>query len=132
MNIKRAIATGILAWLIIFTVFAIMNFIPGIRESMVIQGLIGGLCIIPAAIIGASIYYKKSNRGNGFLIGIVMVFVALLLDLLITVPFIEIPYNGRGHIQFLANPVLWILLIENVIVIHLYWLRKVKPSIEIK
>ena len=55
-----------------------------------------------------------------------MVSTAILLDVIITVPLVEIPYNGGSYQAFFTNPLLWILVIENVAVVYFYWRLKVR------
>lgn len=79
--------------------------------------------IIFFGILGATIYYKKVSKTNGLLLGIAMSITALVLDILITVPFVEIP-NGRSYYNFFSSPVLWILAIMNTLSVYFYWKKK--------
>ncbi|GAB5527692.1 MAG: hypothetical protein Roseis2KO_55640 [Roseivirga sp.] len=126
MNIKRAVAAGNLVWLGIFSLFAVFNYIPGIQDSVLIQGLLIGIAIIPFAAWGTSFYYKKGAGGNGFKLALIMMAVAMVLDAIITVPLIEIPLHGRNHYEFFTYPLLYILVAENLLVIWLYWKFKIK------
>ncbi|MCE7993009.1 MAG: DUF5367 domain-containing protein [Roseivirga sp.] len=126
MNIKRAITAGSLVWLGIFSLFAIFNFIPGIRDSESIQGLLIGVVIIPMAWQGTAYYYKKGAGGHGLSIALIMMAVAMALDAIITVPLIEIPLHDRNHYEFFTYPLLYILVAENILVIWLYWKLKIK------
>lgn len=127
MKTKRAVLCGALVWLMIFSLFTVLSFIPGIKDSETQQGIVIGIFIIPSASLGAAIYYKGGDRTNGLIIGLVMIGVALILDAIITVPFVEIPYNGRGYSTFFTNPLLWILVVENITVIFIYWKLRIKP-----
>ncbi len=128
MKITRAILVGSLVWMFVLTTFTILSFIPGIKDSEIQQGFIIGVLLIPLASIGAALYYRKGDNTNGFKVGIVMVSTALLLDVIITVPLVEIPYNGGSYQTFFTNPLLWILVLENLAVVYFYWRLKVKPS----
>jgi len=130
MKTIRTILTGTLVWFLIFSVFTVMSFIPGIKELEILQGFIIAAFIIPFASMGAAIYYKKGDKTNGFIIGSMMVLTALILDALVTVPFVEIPYNGSSYSKFFTNPLLWILVLENIAVIYFYWKIKVKPQLQ--
>ncbi|MBY0425990.1 MAG: DUF5367 domain-containing protein [Cytophagales bacterium] len=121
----RAILTGGLVWVFIFISFTILDIIPTIKDSMNLQALIVGVLIIPFALFGASIYYKNGNNNNGFVLGIKMVVTALLLDALITVPFVVIP-TGGSYQSFYAFPLLWLLVVVNITTVYLYWKLKVK------
>jgi hypothetical protein len=126
MKVVRAILSGSLAWLLVLSTFTAMSFIPGMKDSELQQGWVIGFFIIPFASLGAAIYYKNGDKTNGLLIGLIMVTTALLLDVCITVPLVEIPYNGSSYSKFFTNPLLWVLVAENVAVIYLYWKWKVK------
>jgi hypothetical protein len=126
MNIKRAIIAGGLVWFGIFSLFAVFNFIPGIQDSVIIQGLLIGIAIIPFAAMGTAFYYKKGAGGNGLNLALIMMAVAMALDAIITVPLIEIPLHGRDHYEFFTYPLLYILVVENLLVIWLYWKLKIK------
>jgi len=128
MKIGRAILLGSMVWLFVITTFTVLSFIPGIKESEIQQGLVLGILLIPFASLGAAFYYKKGDNTNGFKLALVMVSTALLLDVLITVPLVEIPYNGSSYTIFFTNPLLWILVLENVAVVYFYWRLKVRPS----
>ncbi|MFY0687453.1 MAG: DUF5367 family protein [Cyclobacteriaceae bacterium] len=123
MNIKRAMLTGSLVWLITFTLFSVYGAIPGTADYI---GLLIGLSLIPVSILGASIYFKKATPTNGLLVAITMVFTAVSLDMLITVPFYEIPYNNGSYQRFLSDPLLWALVGENIITIYTYWYFKIR------
>lgn len=123
MKIVRAIASGILVWALILSVFTATSFTPAITQIAMLQWLVVGAFIVPFAWIGAALYYRKKQMAdvNGLVSGSIMLTTALLLDALITVPFIEIPYNGSSYTAFFSNPMLWVLVAENIAVIYLYW-----------
>lgn len=127
MNFTRAIISGVLIWLLIFSAFIVLFFIPGVKDSPALQGLIVGLLILPIGSWGTSFYYQKGKKEVVFPVAVVIAFTALVLDAMITVPFIEIPFNGRGHVEFFTAPLFWILFTEIVMVVCVYWARKVKP-----
>lgn len=120
----RAILTGALVWVFIFISFTILGTIPTIKDSMNLQALIVAVFIIPFAIFGASVYYKNGNNDNGFVLGIKMVITALILDALITVPFVVIP-TGGSYLSFYTFPLLWLLVAVNIATVYLYWKLKV-------
>jgi hypothetical protein len=120
MKTGRAILAGALIWLLVFVLFGVLDFIPATRDSQLWQGVIAGVLVIPFALLGAWFYYKNGARGNGGLVALVMVTTALLLDVLITVPLVELPYHGRDHQYFFTNPTLWIIVMEDLLVIYFY------------
>jgi Family of unknown function (DUF5367) len=127
MNKLRAILIGALVWLFLFITFALLGYVPVIKDSLNQQAFIVGILIIPFATFGAFIYYKNGNNENGFIVGLIMVVTALVLDALITVPLLEIP-SGRSYQSFFTYFGLWILAIINLTTVYLYWKFKVIPS----
>jgi hypothetical protein len=128
----RAVLSGSMVWAFVFSIFAVFSFIPGIKDSQMQQGLIVGAFMLPFAYLGASFHYKKGDKTHGLTIGFIMVAIALVLDALITVPFVEIPYHGSSYVKFYTNPLLWIIVVENMAIIYLYWKLKIKSPIIIK
>jgi hypothetical protein len=125
----RAILVGSLIWLMIFSTFTVLSYIPNIKDSALQQFLIVALLAIPFTILGASIFYKNRNKANGFLIGLIIVITALTLDVLITVPFTIIPNQGTYH-SFFTSKFLWILVAEVVTIVYFYWKLKIKTKLQ--
>ncbi len=75
--------------------------------------------IVFFAIGSAKFYYSKNYNMSGLQLGIIMSLTALFLDVLITVPFVEIP-NGRSYESFFTSPVLWILALVNAFSVFLW------------
>lgn len=125
MNNSRAILSGALTWLFVAIAFSVLGYIPVIKDSLNQQTLIIAVLIVPFAILGASVYYRNGNKGNGVIIGLIMVATALVLDALITVPFIEMP-KGGSYKSFYAYPLLWLLVLVNIATVYFYWRLKVK------
>lgn len=126
MKIIRAILSGSIVWILVFSLFTLLSFVPIAKDSQVLQSIIVALFIIPFAYWGAKIYYKKGSTTNGLIIGLIMVTTALILDAIITVPLVVIPHNGGDYFTFFTSTILWILVVINLAVIHLYWKMKVK------
>jgi len=126
MKIVRASLIGSVVWTVIFCLFTLLSILPITKDSQTLQALIVGICIIPSAYIGAKIYYKNGNSGNGLIIGLIMVTTALILDALITVPLVEIPYNKGDYLTFFSSTILWFLVSINIVVIYYYWKTKIQ------
>ncbi|MCU0437876.1 MAG: DUF5367 domain-containing protein [Raineya sp.] len=123
----RAILTGALIWLFIFITFAILGYIPTIKDSLNQQTLIVAIFIVPFALFGASIFYKNGNKVHGLISGTIMSVTAIILDALITVPFVEIP-KGGSYASFFTFPLFWLLVTINTVTVYLYWFFKIKRS----
>ncbi|KAF2509435.1 DUF5367 domain-containing protein [Flavobacterium zhairuonense] len=124
MNYFRAIFSGFLVWILVSISFYILDQTPFIKDFFWIQSAIVMFGIIFFGIFGAKIYFRKTPQTNGLLLGITMSATALILDVLITVPFVEIP-NGRSYYSFFTSPVLWLLATINALSVYFYWRKKV-------
>lgn len=127
MNYPRALLAGIIAWLCVVITFYVLEHIPFFNESMTTQAFIAAFTIIFYAWFAAWFYYKKAAKKSGLLAGIVITGTALILDVLVTVPFIEIP-KGSSYQAFFSNPLLWILAVINVLTVFLYLKRNTSVS----
>lgn len=123
----RAISTGALVWLCVAISFAVLELVPQLKDSLNQQAFIVGILIVPFAIIGASLYYRNGNKENGLMLGLTMAFTALVLDVIITVPFIEVP-KGGSYQSFFSYPALWLMVLINVTTVFFFWKLKIKGS----
>ena len=119
MNWGRALLSGTIAWLCVVITFYILENIPFVQKSPAAVAIIATFAIVFYAWVAAIIYYKNARKESGLQTGIVITTTALILDALITVPFIEIP-KGSSYQVFFSNPLLWILAIVNVITVYAY------------
>ena len=124
MNWVRAIFSGTIGWLCVVITFYILENIPFVQKSPNTLTIIASSTIVFYAWFSAMIYYKKAEKKSGIQAGIVITATALILDVLITVPFIEIP-KGSSYQAFFSNPLLWILAIINVITVFVYYKRTI-------
>lgn len=128
MKYFRTILIGAMVWAFIFSSFAILALVPVIKDSLHLQALVVGILIVPFALFGASVFYKNGNKENGLTVGMIMVLTALILDALITVPFIEIP-KGGSYMSFYSFPLLWVLVLINIMTVYFYWKLKIKKIV---
>ena len=127
MKVVRVIVSGVLIWALIFIAFTLMSFIPLIKESELQQNLILYILLVPIVFLGATFYYKKGSKTNGFFVGVVMTIIGLIIDTFITVPFVIIPQHGT-YSSFFINPLLWITSIEFILIVYFYWKMKVRKT----
>jgi hypothetical protein len=119
MKYIRALFSGILVWFAVSISFYILEQIPVVKNSFFLQSVIVAICIAFFAIVAAKFYYLKNYKMSGLQLGIIMSLTALFLDVIITVPFVEIP-NGRSYESFFTSPVLWVLAFLNAISVFLW------------
>lgn len=121
----RGIFSGIIVWLCISISFFVLEHIPVLKNSFLTQTAIVMVLTVLYAFTAARFYYKKRYKTNGLRLGIAISGTALLLDVLITVPFIEIPNRG-SYGSFFSSPVLWLLALTNTFSVYFYWRKKVR------
>jgi hypothetical protein len=126
MKYSRGIFSGFIVWLCVSISFYLLDNILLLKDYFLIQAAIVMVLIVFYAIVGAKFYYQKKYSTNGFALGVLMSGTALFLDVLITVPFVEIP-EGRSYESFFTSPILWALATINAFSVYLYWKRKIKP-----
>lgn len=123
MNYLRAVLSGVILWICVALTFFILEHTPIAKDSLNIQTALICILIVFYASFGASFYYKKGTSTSGIPIGIIMSLTAILLDILIFVPFVEIP-KGHTYHDFFSNPLLWILTVLNVLTVYFYWKKR--------
>ncbi|WP_343695025.1 DUF5367 family protein [Flavobacterium sp.] len=119
MKYFRAIFSGILVWAGVSFSFYILENILIVNDAFFWQSFMTTIFIVFFAIGSAEFYYIKNYKMSGLRLGIIMSLTALFLDVIITVPYVEIP-NGRSYESFFASPVLWILAFVNAFSVFLW------------
>lgn len=127
MSKIRAIIVGGFIWILGSSFYAASYLFPFLENQELQANLVLALAIIPNAWLGAHIYYKGANI-HGLIFGIIAVLTAILLDAIITVPYIIIPQGG-SYQDFFSAPAFWLIAFEYLMVIILYWRIKVRPSL---
>lgn len=116
LNIKHAIISSLVVYLIGITSYIVSYFIPLLDDKDLQANLVLMIVLIPAVLIGANLYYRRGYSTKGLLLGTVMFMGAMILDALITVPFFIIPYGG-SYLSFFGDPGFWLIAIEYVAVV---------------
>ena len=119
INIKRAIISAGIVWILAVLSFVTSYFIPVMSDPDLQANWVLSIALIPSALIGAHIYYRKGHKTNGFVLGTSMFLVAMILDAAITVPFLIMPYGGN-YITFFTDPGFWLIAVEYVSVVASY------------
>lgn len=119
-NIQRAIISASLVWILGVTAFAASYIVPVMSDPDLQANWVLSIVLIPSAVLGARIYYRKGRKTNGFVLGASMFLVAMILDALITVPVFIMPYGGN-HISFFTDPGFWLIAVEYVSIVAIYW-----------
>ncbi len=120
INIKSVIISAVIVWILGVMAFVASYFVPVMPDPDVQANWVLSIALVPGALIGAHLYYRKGHKTNGFVLGTAMFLMAMLLDALITVPLLIIP-NGGSYLTFFTDPAFWLIAIEYVSVVAGYW-----------
>ncbi|AEV31298.1 hypothetical protein Oweho_0276 [Owenweeksia hongkongensis DSM 17368] len=120
LNFKHAVISAATVYAIGILTFVSSYFIPLLDDPDYQANLVLMIAIIPAAYLGAHLYYRKAHNTNGFILGASMFVGAMVLDALITVPLVIIP-NGGNYISFFGDRGFWLIGVEYVAVVATYW-----------
>ncbi|NNF32933.1 MAG: DUF5367 family protein [Saprospiraceae bacterium] len=104
IHLKSALISSLIVYAIAIIAFVASYFYPVMDDADLQANYVLSFVIIPAAFIGAHIYYRKGHLTNGIVLGLIMFLIAIVLDALITVPFFIIPYGG-DYISFFTDRV---------------------------
>lgn len=121
MRLLRAIGLGALFWLIIFVEISITMI--GLKLDNLTTYIIHYIVMIPLAILIAWLYYKSKDKINGFLLGLIIVIVGIILDMIITIPLFVIPAGGN-YLSYFSELYLIAGLIEGIIIVGIYDLAR--------
>ncbi|OJJ21491.1 hypothetical protein BKI52_13175 [marine bacterium AO1-C] len=127
MKIQRVIFTGLFNWVATFSIFITLMFLPFTKDSLMLQNLFFVIAIAIFAYVTAALYYKNGHTGNGLAVGLAHLVIPLLMDSIITIPFILIPY-GSSYQEFFTNPILLPITAEVLVITYAYWRLKAKAS----
>ncbi|QSE98793.1 DUF5367 family protein [Fulvivirga lutea] len=120
LNLKQVVISSLVVYIIGITAFVGSYFVEILENANQQANYVLMLAIIPAALIGAYLYYRRGYQTNGFLLGTMMFLGAMLLDAIITVPVFIIP-NGGDYLSFFGDPGFWLIAVEYISVVAAYW-----------
>ncbi|WP_417611933.1 DUF5367 family protein [Owenweeksia hongkongensis] len=120
LNLKHVAISAATVYAIGILAFVGSYFVPLLDDADFQANLVLMIAIIPAAYLGAHLYYRKAHGTNGFLLGGSMFLGAMILDALITVPLFIIP-NGGNYVSFFGDPGFWLIGVEYIGVVVAYW-----------
>jgi len=119
MEIKRAIISAAIIWIIGVTAYILSYFVV-IMDNPELQGnLVLIITLVPSTFLGIKYYYKNGTHTTGFKLGVFMFLVTFCLDALITVPLFIIPAGGN-HLTFFTDPWFWLIGLEYILLVGIY------------
>ena len=125
LNLKHAIISSLVVYVVGLLAFVGSYFVPIMEDLDLQANIVLMAAIIPAAYLGAYLYYRRGYTTPGFVLGSVLFSSAIVLDAIITVPVFIIP-NGGNHLTFFGDPGFWLIGFEYVAVVAAY--RKLKVA----
>ena len=128
MDKVKAIIIGGYIWILGASFYTASYFIPFLDDLEVQANLVLAISLIPNAWLGASIYYRQGANTHGLKLGAIVVLTAILLDAIITVPYLIIP-NGGSYQGFFGAPAFWLIVVEYLLIVFGYWYFKVNQRI---
>ncbi len=130
LNLKHAIISSLVVYVLGILAFVGSYFVPVMEDSDLQANIVLMAVIIPAAYLGAYLYYRRGNSTHGFVLGSVMFSSAIVLDAIITVPVFIIP-NGGNHLTFFGDPGFWLIGFVYVAVVAAFWKLKVVKQAQV-
>ncbi len=126
MSKVRAVIVGSFVWILGASFYSASYVFPFLEDLELQANLVLAIASIPNAWLGASLYYKKKTNLHGLTVGAIVVLTAMLLDAIITVPYVLLP-NGGSYQTFFGAPAFWLIAAEYLLIVFVYWTLKVKP-----
>lgn len=125
MNTIKTILFGAAIWLGGVSIYTVSYFIPVLRDVELQANISLAIGLIPIAWFAAKFYFKKESLDHSIKAAITMLLTAIILDVLITVPFLIIPYGG-SYQSFFTSFSFWLIATEYLTVILIYSRIKAK------
>ena len=115
MNIKRAILTGMLLWVLIFFEVSILLFGFKLEQKTTIFYISHYILLVILVIISSIVYFKarkiKPNFKEGVLLGVIFIITGAVLDSIITIPlFLNMNYSFLISLEMLGSDVLVVVV----------------------
>jgi len=123
MKLVRTISFGILIWIIGVTLYTLSFYIPILEDADQQANLWLSIVIVPVVWFASKLYYNKKVTTHGFWTGMIFFITSAILDALITVPLLILPYGGT-YFDFFIDFSFWVIGIEFVATVTLYWYLK--------
>jgi len=105
-----SIVCGILVWVLGISFYLLSFYVPILENPEQQSNIVLALAIIPSACFGTYLFYK-SRYTKPSTLALTFVFVAIILDALITVPVFIIP-NGGSYSEFFGDPMFYTIVVE--------------------
>lgn len=125
MNTIKAIIIGIFIWVVGVSFYTLSFYLPLLKDVELQANLTLAITMIPNVWLGMYLYYNWGGNMHGQEVGMIILPTLILLDALITVPYLIIPYGG-SYQGFFTTTSFWLIAIECLLAINLYWRINIK------
>ena len=120
IHIKSVMISALVVYVLGVTAFVASYFFPVMHDPDLQANWVLSIALIPSVALGTHIYYRKGHKTHGFILGVFMFLIAMLLDAIITVPLLIMPHGGN-HISFFTDPGFWLIAVEYISIVLAYW-----------
>ena len=120
MKTIKAIIIAVIIWVVGVSFFTLSYYLPILEDLELQANLTLAIILIPTVWLGTHLYYQWSGYVHGLKVGAIVVPTLILLDAALTVPYFIIPYGG-SYQEFFGAPSFWLIALECLLVIYLYW-----------
>ena len=127
MKTFRAILIGTAIWILGVSLYSVSFYVPLMDDLEQQANMVLFLVVMPLVWAGSALYYKKDRKTHGLKVGQAFLLTSVGLDAAITVPFLMIP-NGIDHYAFFTSMGFWIIAIEFLLVVVLFYYTRVYPK----
>lgn len=131
LNSKHAAFSSVVVYILGILAYVGSFFIPIMNDPELQANLVLMITIIPAAYLGAHIYYQKGHNTSGLVLGFAMFLGAIILDATITVPIFIIPNDGT-YMSFFGDPGFWLIGVEYMSIVAAYWKLNVVKKLKVE
>lgn len=109
-NRISSILHAILVWVLGVSFYLGSYYVPILENQEQQANIVLAIGIIPSALLATYLYYRKRKMKPAVL-ALTFVSIAVLLDVLITVPVFVIP-AGSSYSEFFQNPMFYTIVVE--------------------
>ncbi len=125
MNSIKAILIALFIWVLGVSIFSLSYYIPILEDLELQANLSLSIAMIPIVCLGMYLYYLWQGQLHGLKLGVIVLLTLILLDALITVPYLIIP-TGGSYQDFFGSASFWLIALECLLIISIYTRVKFK------
>ncbi|WP_339708247.1 DUF5367 family protein [uncultured Kriegella sp.] len=125
-NRISSILYAILVWVLGVSFYLGSFYVPLLENQEQQANIALAIGIIPSALLATYLYYRKRKMKPAIL-ALTFVSIAVLLDVLITVPVFVIP-AGSSYSAFFRNPMFYTIVVEFYFIVFFFGIHLIQKS----